>query len=1409
MSNQRHHPQNGVSSLDLYHSSTSSASANSPDRRSKQRDVSLSSQATRTVSISSTIKDPHQEQILIQQAYESALKLILIEYQNEARFRVPLAAQITTSSAVSTPTTHRTHKRTPSSLNTLDNIDDIITKENLSILKTIITNIATGVNTNQRLSLSADPLLKRCVLVLYAKLQSVSPTINSITTTDLVGKFMESVPSETKLFHNTTNPSLISDLMMQLSLKFMTWLIEALKLCKGAKGCITKLQTVKLEMEEAEKLKNSNKGKRSSVYVNGSMRNGNQELQLHTSSTNKSSSDSFISPSFRTSDIPDARLLASCFGVTDVQLQQDIFRVKESASKNKLVTDLQLIRRLIGTSEWGLIVSDFQYESDYQLWKNDTLANIDELLSELPAGSGHNALNENTFHVIPSETTDVYSYFVRKILSFESNKPHTSSDPLITNKVQNLLTLVTRYWLIASITQAVTILDCANHTILSDQLQSLILNVTKTKSVFQWVAHIRDQIPDDQQEVWSEHDKHIFIRNLTQTYILFFKSLKLVLSGIFTNQQDTITKLRAHLSLYYGYIEVEPFFKEFILPTEITRRYMTKLKNTFLKASEEQYKSMLDSNVPRDETLSFDHIHHLASVIYETVQGLSTKVSKFEPLLDRIGIVQTVGVFILKCFAEDLSNIHTHIIRCSKGSNVQIDFNSALDCYVECCSIRELFVQITNDKFPYDLEANFNPYLRALVKETCGSILPHIRNIINTDDLKPLDSEHQQLHSSSILYVFKMLNQYVALWDKFEYLTASQYGEIYTSLFGAVSEGLIWYLADMRGVISRELELIRQLKEKEQTLGKTWDLNNLKAQLLKIQDKEQEPVAANPESNRNMNFTEKLCVALNNIEATLKQLVQLEEMVDIQAISDTYIAQPALMKAKPPAIPTHPTKTFITVRVVRAENIKPCDDTELTSAYVVLSDQAQLHSNAKPNFTKTSKHTLNPYYDESFEYEVNQGDTLSLLVAVWNQSSSNPKRRTKEDLCGRCVLSLNTQSIATDGTPQELTLELDTKDGSSVVFEVSCERELQGDIVFSLGKCHRFGDRVLQGCVSSIVDQFSEVIYQVISRESLKNLMQNKTLQTSELSESDKTELIIDSLNPLFHYLNSQFDILARTTTQSLLFQVMIKTWETILTQFDKLILPALASVKVLDRLRDKFKLYNAKRTLYSAWANVKNTVYTPGFGTSLSEVEMKYVFIWLEQLLLFFHNDGAGPDLDALKNTNYQTFMIARDRYGLHEDILISQIHSMDSEYYKALRIINYLPPEEQIKQQDQFINMRRIARSNTIMAHGRKTTLRGSFKRRNVQPGTEPNLPPLPMIRQSNSNTSSQDLTHEVEAEVEVEDQRIKAITTLNTEDIILRILLAKDESSVVMRRIYEREKLKRKVMTERLSRLAMNMG
>lgn len=1337
-----------------------------------RRQISQSSQPSfRSTSLHSP--DPAQEELVRQGTYESVLKLVLVEYKNEARFRLPISSANNYTASLSTNT--NVHKKTPSSNASLTNLDDTIPKETLQILQIYITNIATGVNAHPQLAIK-DPLLKRCSLVLYAKLQAAKP-LKELSSTDLIGKFMESSATEIKRFLNTDNPTVVSETMMQLSLKFMSWLIEALKLCKGTKGSIIKVQNMKNDMEENEKLKKINKGKRVSTTFGSGVNLVEQR--------SPSPEVRYATPNFRTTDIPSAKLLANCFGIGDVQLQQDIFRLKVLSNRNNLANDLNLIKGWLKNGDWGCTASDFEYEEDYGVWCRNMNQSIEDLTSELPPVSTNYS---DYLQIIPAENTIAYSSLITQILNYESNRSyqHSASDPLITNQTQNLLALVTKYWLIPPITQTVTVLDSANKTILSEQL-----NINKTKSVYHWITHIRDQIPEDQPEIWNEFDKHCFIRNLILTYIYFFKSLRRVISGIFLSQQETVTKIRSCLSFYYGYLDPEPFFREFIHPTDITKKYMIKLKNTFLKASEEEYKSILDKNVPRDDTLCFDHITKLASVLYETMQTLSNRVSKLEPLLDKLGIVQTVGVLIIRCFAEDLSNIHTHIIRYSRASKQELDFNAALDCYIQCCVIRDLFVQISNDTFPYDLESHFHPYLTSLVEETCKSIIPHIDTIISNDQLEPLDLElHDKKHSSSILYLFKMLNQYVTLWDKFEYLTSAQYGEIYTKLFEAISDGLIWYVTEMRGIIIKELEFIENLKEQQQQQrseinGKTWDLNNLKASLMKVQDKKQTKEGF---VNESLNFTHKLCVALNNIEASLEHLSQLETLVDIQAIRESYT---------PDSMPTNITdtrKAFITVRVLKAENIKPCDEADLTSAYVALSDQSQLYS--RPSLTKTSKHTLNPYYDESFEYEVNQGETLSLLVAIWNQSSTNKTKHRKEDLCGRCVLFIDTKSVPTDGTPQEFTLDLDTKEGS-IFFEVSCENEIRGDIIFSMGKCHRFTERALQGCISSIVDSFGEVIYKVISREALKDAI--SMLQKKEnvgLSETAKMKVFVDSLDPLFDYLNAQFDILANTTTTSLLFQIMEKSWNIILGQFDKLILPALASVKVLDRLRDKFK-YNAKRTMYVAWANVNNNIYTPGFGTSLSDMEMNFVFIWLEQMLLFFHNDGSGPEMTVLKNRMYDSLIMAKEQYSMHPDVLIHELQKREGQYYKALRIANFLPAEEE-SQEDKM--SRNLARTGTIMAIGRRNTLRGSFKRRATTQRKHNEAPPLPFkVDESGSPVS-------VEAVDEKSDQIETASKLLDKEDIILRILIAKDETSIVKKRIMERERIRRKVVTERLGRLAL---
>jgi Ca2+-dependent lipid-binding protein len=88
---------------------------------------------------------------------------------------------------------------------------------------------------------------------------------------------------------------------------------------------------------------------------------------------------------------------------------------------------------------------------------------------------------------------------------------------------------------------------------------------------------------------------------------------------------------------------------------------------------------------------------------------------------------------------------------------------------------------------------------------------------------------------------------------------------------------------------------------------------------------------------------------------------------------------------------------IFTIKIVSAEDLKPCDVNGLSDPYVVLSDE---HGRRIAK-TRTIWGDLNPRWDETFD--VSTTGSLWLAATVWDRD----RMVSNHDLCGRCYVKLD------------------------------------------------------------------------------------------------------------------------------------------------------------------------------------------------------------------------------------------------------------------------------------------------------------------------------------------------------------------------------------------------------------------
>ncbi|CCH41851.1 hypothetical protein BN7_1390 [Wickerhamomyces ciferrii] len=1251
-------------------------------------------------SLGSTISLDHQTEPKIseidpQEVYEAVLKVILFEYKSEPRFTVrskpssadrlsPIPSTPTKSSAPAkrdkSPSKHSWFHSSGK-----DADPEYLPKDTISTLKKQLGDIAVGKDKS-----ITDPLSKRCLLHLYNELLNPK-SIPPAKAEELTVLFVRLATKEIQLF--TGKSDIKTDVYHQTNV-FINILMSILRTQKNSEVSIRKLEDYRSSLKASAK-----------------------------SATTKSNEVTYIKPSYRLTEISSAQLLGSLFQIDEVRLQQDIIRLKDISTETYLYSDLNKLLSQLKSNERYFNPDSFDSHDAYFAWKKSEEKELTTVINSIPLVNVQKNLQHGSdFKFIPETPRTALQELLARILEYERDN---NQEGLISNTCQNIVEKCCRYWRIHPISQASILYQAAHMSILKTPNNDLPVDTTEYLfGVFSRLLG-NDDIPS-----WSKPDKRLWITNLSNTYIQIMASIRFLIPTMFGQKAPKLTPI---LRVYYTYVAPDPLYP-IIIKSGLPQKWMKRLKNTLLASTEKKYIELLRI-IPTDSSLDLIHVKEVSENIYKQAQTLQKKFPK--PLFDEIYIPNEVSFLFIKLFSEDVSNMLAHIEHYSVKSGKAVNYADALETYQELRYLKDLFDQVSprNLKFSLNLEDFFYKYLDELCTITSRKMHEVVQQAIQQDNFEPLDIESGQGYSSSVLDIFKMINESFNMFRNYDWQNETQLAEIYTKLLKSVSDSLVYYAARTMNLVIDDLKEVpatasSATKDQNRKSG-AWLFSEMKAA---VSNSTRESV---PEP---FNFQSSTCVILNNLSEMLKLLTKLENQVDPEQISKKASAS----KYKN----DRSLSNIFTIRVKNAENIKACSSDGFSSTSVALVDG---HLKKEIGKTKIVPKTLNPIWDEEFEIEASGDSSRVVSATVWDHSS----RFGSQDLCGRTLLQLDPKKFRKDGIPEEVNRDLDIQ--GTITFEISLESE-KNDAIFSIGRAHRSLNRTMERSYALIVEKFSKFINYSLSRNTLKIVCGNGTRKPTP---DDANDAIV----PLFDYLNSNLQVLATILNHDILLEIMVQAWKLVLATVDNLLLPALASVKNSNILAKSNATW--QNSISSAMANVTNSLTVPGFGRALSHTEIDTVFIWLNSLCYdFFHNDGAGPPLQDLKNEHYQTLLLIPIYYDRGFNDLKSEVERLTPIVLKAIREKNFVDDDTESKSKKRSNT---IARSKTVLAYG-------SAKRR---------AETKQAIASSDKDTS---------------------YFQIFTEDIILRVLITKDQKEFVARRLKEREKIAKSIATERLARLVV---
>lgn len=1347
---------------------------------------------SRTQSIASssllTVEDANYDNVDVNKLYEAVLKILILEYRNEARFRTPIqekspvssnleasnsSSMLSSSSAPSAKNKHNEEVSLPSHL-----IASLEKRLNLIALKKSDQNI--------------DEMTRRSLLRFYSEVLDprFKEEVKRVNKPEyLVMKFVSSADKELVKIGSVPSNEISSHVFKQTGV-FVQILISLVRQDRNCEQIVAKLKEYKESLKpKAGPIASS--ASKSTSTATGSLK--------------------YPNPSFRVADMEQAmiNLVSKIFNVDKIKIQQDVFKVKDLAQEKTLHKDVQQIQFYLSKDLGQLTARLFLEPQFYEDWKAREESLCSQLLNKYQIPAAVKLLptpllpSGEDFYILPT-TQLSRSYFVvllKKCIEYEKQEKQgisnedsspsslleSDSSRLFSKHVLALISHCSKFWRIDFPTRATSLYTAAHATgILKDNLGLIDLSMTGTVLHFcKRVIEDLGKLDWDDKFSWSMKDQELWTKNLLISYNEALLGIKESLGLIFNKHVKP--KFGPYLQFLGDYIESDSLFNK-VEETGIVKKWEKKLSKTLLRVSEAKYADLL-ANLPRDDTLNIVHILNISDSIVDDIRALQKRYKN--PLLGFLNVPRTSAAVITGMFASDSRNILKHINAYSKQKNEPLPYGDAIEAYKSLFQIRDIFNQVSysNGKstnggkvgpgnvFKFDLEDFFYPFLEEWVSESGEKIRSIITEAISRDDFKPIDIENDsKKYSSSVLDIFVLVREYLKILKNLNWSNEFQAAKIYTNLLKSISEGVLAYASKITDKIIKELDEEESRREKNGAGSNTLDVPQVDIEKRKSGGwfDEVKNVVSNIQSGQNAkfeneepyNFKPETCIALNNLSAMMEQMTKLEDHLDPESISKTVMAYD-------PNVNKKFTSHVFSVRIVKAENIKLSSSSSNLHPYITLIDTKLRKTIAKTGVVHNSD---NPEWDEEFEITIPANTSLTISSTVWDQ----PKFGT-HSICGRALLQLDPRNFKHDGIPQEIYLDLDTQ--GRVLLEVAVESE-RADAIFAMGRAHRSLKRSQERCIKLIVQKFSRFIHYCFSRSNLKSICGSNGNIKPTQDQMDQ------AMMPLYNYLNLNLETLAQYLTNELLMKVMIAAWLVVIASADGLLLPKLTSAKTFNissfgskLTPSSVNLLNAggsngnstgwQSSLTTAMVNVGNSIGISGFGKLLTNPELETVFSWLNFLCLdFFHNGGNGPSVKDLKNLQYQTLLLLPVYYDGDVEFLTQEVERLSPAFIQSLRdrnnFDNFQNKDKLPKRRGSLGRAGTLVRSNTI---GANATAKARAKA--VQEVQEANLDPI------SAQTAA--------------------------EDVILRVLLIKGEKGFVARRLEQRERLAHSISTERLARAA----
>lgn len=1001
-------------------------------------------------------------------------------------------------------------------------------------------------------------------------------------------------------------------------------------------------------------------------------------------------------------DMAMVQHVARAFGMPIIQVQADLNQHKSTWTDKAALADLKTYSSYLNQhTAFTLGPDDFDLDEAYERWKKAEVTDVSQMMMEIldkhpelarngthdlpsyqPTANGvpnlpssptvsningisgsdppfffdqpvdmsglqlnHNGFDapeENPYVYIPSDVRSffrvilfkLYSEDIRNTRDASGTQSDSAGPSFLTAASLDYLAELCRRWRVPPSTRLITILDIARENYLDSNidLDSLdaVFNYVKEASPatvkfkdFSLVCNDPDVVFD--RAAWPVADFATNRQILCSLHDALQRDLYAAFEKSYEIEPPDITPL---LYVLTTHIREDPLFTQ---PEEEYAAFVTSINNSLQQQAVALYRNLLENEVPRDqEEWNLFHVLHLAESVVSVCQRVKKRWKKKVVLgVNRsLQLTQT----ILPSFCSDAQDIMGRLWEASMLQNEKMSVEDGFELYKVFReirgSIKDSFEDPTAVHFP--VESLMSAFVWRWIELQDAKIAGLIDESVKQDTFSIRVGDEnaapdEARHSESIINLFRICNQMLEPVVSLDWQDEQQKAQFLTGFAKVMGKGVAHYCEIVDGIFSKEMDRVPVQQEAATT-------RTQKDRLLALAKETWQ----NKEKVEPFNFYPESFVKLNNIEYAMLQWDQIEKRLDAESCA-AVIAKYTPTRRRRPKVENY----VFTVKIVEAEDLKACDVSGLSDPYVILVDEFQ-NRLAK---TRVVYQNLNPRWDESVD--ISTRGVLNVVATVWDWDTLGD-----HDCCGRTTIKLDPAHFG-DFAPREFWQELDTQ--GRILLRVSMEGETD-DIQFHFAKAFRTIKRTEREMTRKITDKLSAFIHHVLSRSALRSLTQKGlsinamsnmfrgTLKRQStfppLAQQAPTDIeVFQVLEPLLLYMNSNFEIMARTLTQTALTMVMTRIWKDVLATLEDLLVPPLSD---------------------------KASTQKP-----LSQQELDIVFKWLQRLFEFFHmvdhdtnqKIGEGVPLDVLKSNRYHELTSLGYFYFETTDSLVRTSERLSSE--------------------------------------------------------------------------------------------------------------------------------------------------